>query len=230
MLRAFFATRAAASKRLLTPALTIRAAAVDRCRPCSSMTIAAAASLSRTCSATAALSLERSFSSFTPQSFGERPFRILGVQQIAIGCAERDPLRHLWNNILGLSAAETDIRIERENVVEDILSIGLDDTSAVEIDLMTPIDAEKSPKVHQPPLNHVGLWVNDLAAAVLWMTARGVRFTPGGIRQGAAGHDVAFIHPKGNDAHPVGGNGVLIELVQAPQDVIAAAAEAKQQG
>lgn len=147
------------------------------------------------------------------------------MQQIAIGCAERDPLRHLWMDVLGLQAVETDVRIERENVVEDILKTGLDPTTAVEIDLMTPIDPDKSPKVHVPPLNHVGLWVDDLPAAVDWMAnARGVRFAPGGIRPGAAGHDVAFVHPKGSASHPVGGSGVLIELVQAPADVLAAAA------
>ena len=68
----------------------------------------------------------------------------------------------------------------------------------------------------------MGLWVDDLHAAVAWLGARGVRFTPGGIRKGAAGHDVCFIHPKGNEDSPVGGEGVLIELVQAPPDVIAA--------
>jgi lactoylglutathione lyase len=52
------------------------------------------------------------------------------------------------------------------------------------------------------------------------MMKEGVRFTPGGIRRGAAGHNVTFIHPKGNDKQPIGGNGVLIELVQAPKDVI----------
>jgi lactoylglutathione lyase len=49
-----------------------------------------------------------------------------------------------------------------------------------------------------------------------------VRFTPGGIRKGASGFDVCFIHPKGNEATPLGGEGVLIELVQAPPEVIAA--------
>jgi lactoylglutathione lyase len=77
-------------------------------------------------------------------------------------------------------------------------------------------------QVHIPPLNHIGLWVDNLAAAVSWMTKRGVRFTPGGIREGAAGHDVAFIHPKSDEACPISGNGVLIELVQAPPPVIAA--------
>ena len=54
------------------------------------------------------------------------------------------------------------------------------------------------------------------------MTAHGVRFAPGGIRKGAAGYDITFIHPKGNDEFPLGGEGVLIELVQAPAEVVAA--------
>ena len=87
---------------------------------------------------------------------------------------------------------------------------------------MQPIDPNGKPKVASPPLNHVGLWVDDLAAAVAWLSERGVRFTPGGIRAGAAGHDVCFIHPRGNDDAPMGGQGVLIELVQAPAEVIAA--------
>ena len=66
------------------------------------------------------------------------------------------------------------------------------------------------------------MWVDDLAAAVTWLEKQGMRFTPGGIRKGAAGHDVCFLHPKGNEQFPLSGEGVLIELVQAPNDVIAA--------
>ena len=84
---------------------------------------------------------------------------------------------------------------------------------------MQPIDAGQRPKVHEPALNHVGLWVDDLRAAVEWLEAAGVRFTPGGVRKGAAGYDVCFIHPKGNAEAPIGGEGVLIELVQAPPEV-----------
>lgn len=56
---------------------------------------------------------------------------------------------------------------------------------------------------------------------MVWLKQQGIRFTPGGIRKGASGHDVAFIHPKGNADHPLSGEGVLIELVQAPPDIIA---------
>ena len=148
----------------------------------------------------------------------DRPFNILGIQQIAIGSLDKDRLRTLWVDTLGL-AVGGNYQSEKENVDEDIAFMGKG-PHRVEVDLMQPIDPEKSPKVQTPALNHVGLWVDDLGAAVAWLEARGMRFTPGGIRKGASGFDVCFVHPKGNDEFPIGGEGVLIELVQAPAEVI----------
>ncbi len=150
----------------------------------------------------------------------DKPYRILGIQQIAIGGPDKQALRRLWVDVLGLSVTGQ-FTSERENVDEDICTIG-SGSHRVEVDLMQPLDPDKKPAVHATPLNHVGLWVDDLPKAVEWMTAHGVRFAPGGIRKGAAGFDICFIHPKSNDEFPIGGEGVLIELVQAPPDVIAA--------
>ena len=149
-----------------------------------------------------------------------KPFRILGIQQIAIGGPDKQRLKSLWVDVLGLQVKSTFVS-ERENVDEDICELGRGPT-AVEVDLMQPLDLDRKPAVHATPLNHVGLWVDHLPAAVAWMTAHGVRFAPGGIRKGAAGHDICFIHPKGNEEFPLGGEGVLIELVQAPPEVVAA--------
>ncbi|MEM7409586.1 MAG: VOC family protein [Myxococcota bacterium] len=154
----------------------------------------------------------------------ERPFRVLGLQQIAVGGLDKHALRRTWIDLLGLTL-EGDFQSEKENVDEDIAVAG-SGPLRVEVDLMQPLDPEKKPKVHEPALNHVGLWVDDLAAAVKWLEEQGMRFTPGGIRKGAAGHDVCFIHPKGNADSPASGEGVLIELVQAPPDVIAAFGQA----
>jgi lactoylglutathione lyase len=151
----------------------------------------------------------------------DRPFRILGLQQVAIGALSKQRLKSLWVDVLGLDVKSTFIS-ERENVDEDICELG-HGVHAVEVDLMQPMDPDKKPAVQTTPLNHIGLWVDDLPKAVSWMTAQGVRFAPGGIRKGAAGHDICFIHPKGNEQFPLGGEGVLIELVQAPPAVIAAA-------
>jgi lactoylglutathione lyase len=149
-----------------------------------------------------------------------RPFKVLGIQQIAIGAASKERLRSLWVDKFGL-ALTGNFRSERENVNEDICTIG-SGAFKVEVDLMEPIDPNGKPAVHTTPLNHVGLWVDDLPGAVQWLTANGVRFAPGGIRKGAAGYDICFVHPKSNDEFPVSGEGVLIELVQAPPEVIAA--------
>jgi lactoylglutathione lyase len=149
-----------------------------------------------------------------------RPFKILGIQQIAIGGEDRIKLLQLWNVLFGIPVMHH-FKSESENVDESILSLG-EGPHAIEIDLMEPIDPNRSPKVHEPKLNHVGLWVDDLRAAVSWLNDQGMRFTPGGIRKGAGGHDVCFIHPKGNDEKPLSGEGVLIELVQAPKDIIEA--------
>lgn len=148
-----------------------------------------------------------------------KPFKILGIQQIAIGGENKDRLRKLWVDLLGFEYKSTFVS-ERENVDEDICSIG-QGIYEIEVDLMQPLDLEKKPAVHQTPLNHIGLWVDDLPKAVEWLSAQGLRFAPGGIRQGAAGHDITFVHPKGNAEFPFCGEGVLIELVQAPPAIIA---------
>jgi lactoylglutathione lyase len=150
----------------------------------------------------------------------DRPFKVLGLQQIAVGGPDKQALRRLWVDLFGLEVAGT-YKSARENVDEDICAIGTGPLK-VEVDLMQPLDPDSRPAVHQPPLNHVGLWIDDLPRAVEWLTAQGVRFAPGGIRRGGSGFDICFVHPKGNEQLPVGGEGVLIELVQAPAEVIRA--------
>ena len=147
-----------------------------------------------------------------------RPFKVLGIQQIAIGGPSKERLKKLWVDMFGLAVTGNYVS-ERENVDEDITVMG-SGPFKVEVDLMQPLDPAKKPAVNEPPLNHVGLWVDNLPVAVEWLTAQGVRFAPGGIRKGAAGFDITFLHPKANEQFPIGGEGVLIELVQAPPEVI----------
>lgn len=157
-------------------------------------------------------------------SLPDRPFRILGIQQVAIGGESKERLRRLWVDLLGLEVTGS-FRSERENVDEDICALGRGPLR-VEVDLMEPIDPSRKPAVHATPLNHVGLWVDDLPKAVEWLTQQGLRFAPGGIRRGAAGHDICFVHPRANEQFPFAGEGVLIELVQAPPEVVAALGQA----
>ena len=149
-----------------------------------------------------------------------RPFKVLGVQQIAIGATDKRALQTLWVDLFGLQVTGH-FSSERENVDEDICAIGTGPFKG-EVDLMQPLDPDKKPAVHTTPLNHIGLWIDDLPKAVEWLTQQGLRFAPGGIRKGAAGFDICFVHPKGNDEFPRSGEGVLIELVQAPPEVVKA--------
>jgi lactoylglutathione lyase len=155
-----------------------------------------------------------------PQHAQNRPFQILGIQQIAIGGSDKARLKALWVDLLGLEVTGT-FKSASENVDEDICAVGRG-LGRVEVDLMQPLDPDKKPAVHTTPLNHVGLWVDKLPEAVQWLSAQGVRFAPGGIRRGAAGHDICFMHPKSSADFPIAGEGVLIELVQAPPELVKA--------
>lgn len=166
----------------------------------------------------------RAFSTDPPANMSEAfhppntspTYRILGVQQIAVGSPSLSGLRSLWVDTLGAREVKT-FKSESENVDEIVTTLGRG-VASVEVDLMTPLDPSKSPKVDKPPLNHIGLWVTDIRACYDHLSEQGYKFTPGGIRPGASGYDVCFIHPKPKEGR--GGEGVLIELVQAPEKVI----------
>ena len=103
-------------------------------------------------------------------------------------------MKTLWVDMLGLTQTGT-FQSERENVDEDILAMG-QGAWKVEVDIMQPLDIDKKPAVHTTPLNHIGLWIDDLAAAMEWLTAQGVRFAPGGIRRGRRVMTSAFCTPR----------------------------------
>mgnify|MGYP003337701287 CR=1 FL=1 len=65
-----------------------------------------------------------------------RPFKVLGVQQIAIGGPDKLRLQKLWVDMFGLEVTGT-FRSERENVDEDICAMGTGPFK-VEVDLMQP--------------------------------------------------------------------------------------------
>ena len=142
---------------------------------------------------------------------GNRPFKVLGLQQVALGNLSKSDLSNFWCNQLGLSKVH-EFQSERENVDEDVLTVGKGTLGTVEVDLMAPLDPEKKPKVHVPALNHIGIWVDDLEKAVDHLEKNEIK-TVGGIRMGASGHNITFVHPKS-------ACGVLLELVQAPPEVI----------
>lgn len=80
-------------------------------------------------------------------SSSSRPFKVLGLQQIAIGSLDKSKLSSLWTDIFGVEKIGNYVS-EKENVNEDILRLGKEGSPfCVEVDLMMPVDETKSPKV-----------------------------------------------------------------------------------
>ena len=95
---------------------------------------------------------------------------------------------------------------EHKNVDEDICAIG-HGSRVVEVDLVQPLDPDKEPAVHTPPLNHVGLWVerSDQRRAVADCAGRAP--CTGWRCQGAAGYDICFVHLEGSEEFHLGARG-----------------------
>ncbi len=141
-----------------------------------------------------------------------KPFRILGLQQVAVGGPETNALRALWSDIFG-PAIQGRSRSQRGKLGSPMHGVlpaaaGLGQS----IDSTARLSA---------PSNRIGLWVDDLPKAVEWMAANCACFAPGGICKGAAGYDICHVHPKAGPGITIGDEDVQIELVQAPDDVIA---------
>lgn len=60
-----------------------------------------------------------------------------------------------------------------------------------------------------PGLHHIAFQVSDVRAELAHLEATGFRLVDREPRVGAAGHPIAFIHPKST-------HGVLVELVEVP--------------
>jgi lactoylglutathione lyase len=125
-----------------------------------------------------------------------RPFEILGLQQIAVGAASKEPLRKLWVDMLGLAPSGHFVS-EKENVDEDIVLLG-SGPFQVEVDLMQPLDPARSPRVDQPaePRRPVG---GQPAGGGGMADGARRALRAGRHPQGRVGHDIAFLHPKANE-------------------------------
>ncbi len=151
----------------------------------------------------------------------ERPFRVLGLQQIAIGGLDKGALTGLWTGLLGVEKVG-DYVSESENVDEDILRLG-DGPHAVEIDLMQPLDPERSPegaRADAQPRRCVDRRPRGLRRLADASRACGSRRV-GSARVRRATTCASSIR-RATTTRPAAAKGVLIELVQAPPDVIAA--------
>lgn len=111
----------------------------------------------------------------------------------------------LWSGLLGENAAAV------EEVPGEGVRVAFFGTGAGRVELLEPTDPTSAVARHLerrgPGVHHVCVRVRDLDAALESAAEAGVEPVPPGVRTGAEGRRVAFLHPR-----DVGG--VLTELVE----------------
>jgi methylmalonyl-CoA/ethylmalonyl-CoA epimerase len=129
------------------------------------------------------------------------------VDHLAIVVDDLDQALGFWRDALDLPLAGTETLPEQQAEVA-FLPVG-----DSQIELVRPTDDQSGVArflaKRGPGMHHVSFEVDDLAAMLLQLRARGVRLINEQPVAGAGGALVAFVHPEST-------GGVLVELCQPP--------------
>lgn len=129
------------------------------------------------------------------------------IDHIGIAVNSLDAAVPLWRRILGESPAG------REEVEGEAVRVVFFGRGPGRVELLEPTGPDSAVARHLerrgPGVHHVCLRVDDLEAAVERAVEDGAELIPPGMREGAGGHRVAFLHPRTT-------GGVLLELSEAP--------------
>jgi methylmalonyl-CoA/ethylmalonyl-CoA epimerase len=127
------------------------------------------------------------------------------IQHLGVAVGSLDEALAFWRDGLGLNLAEIEV-VEEQGVRVALLPLG-----ESRIELLEATGAEtpvgKFLAKRGPGLHHLCIEVEDLAAKLAQLKARGIRLIDDQPRTGAGGALVAFIHPAST-------GGVLLELTQ----------------
>jgi methylmalonyl-CoA/ethylmalonyl-CoA epimerase len=132
---------------------------------------------------------------------------VRGLHHVAIVVPSIEAARGTWQGALGLLGSEV------EHVADQKVDVLVLRAGPQRIELVQP-SAPDSPVTRflektGGGLHHLAWRVDDVAAAIEALVAKGVRMIDAAPRPGAHGTRIAFIHPKSTD-------GVLMELVEDP--------------
>lgn len=127
------------------------------------------------------------------------------INHLGIATKDIDEALKFWSDALGLENVHTEI-VEDQKVRVAMLPIG---ESRVELLEPTSDDSPISKFLEKRGggIHHIAVEVDDIAASLAQLKAKGMRLIDESPRIGAEGCLVAFVHPSS-------ANGVLLELVQ----------------
>jgi methylmalonyl-CoA/ethylmalonyl-CoA epimerase len=128
------------------------------------------------------------------------------IDHIGVAVADLDETLRFYRDALGLDVQHPPEELASQGVRAHFIPAG---DAAVELLEATSPDSPIARFVAKrgAGLHHVALRVDDIAAALAELKARGVRLIDEAPRPGAHGALVAFIHPSST-------HGVLVELTQ----------------
>jgi methylmalonyl-CoA/ethylmalonyl-CoA epimerase len=134
--------------------------------------------------------------------------KVKRIDHVAIAVADRDASTKELGELFGLAAgAREHVAGQKTDVA--FLQAGGSDTASLELCAPAGNDTlQRFLDKRGPGLHHVCFEVDDLPAALASLKAAGVRLIDETPRQGARGHQVAFLHPAAT-------GGVLFELCAA---------------
>ncbi|HHN73870.1 MAG TPA: hypothetical protein ENK10_01445 [Acidobacteria bacterium] len=134
--------------------------------------------------------------------------RVLGIAHLGIAVGDPRQRLGLWADLFGLPLERS------EAVASEGVRTWFLDAAGVDVELLEALD-EQGPLARHlerrgEGLHHVCLATDDLEALLARLAAAGIEALPPGMRDGAGGCRVAFLHPRDT-------GGVLLELSQAPR-------------
>jgi len=131
------------------------------------------------------------------------------IDHIGIATTAIDGSVDFWRDMLGLEAGQIE-EVSQQRVRVCMLPVG---ESQVELLEATSVDSPiaKFLEKRGQGIHHIAFRVDDIRGQLAEMKRKGVRLIDEEPRTGAGGCLVAFIHPSST-------GGVLLELVQRPDD------------
>ena len=130
-----------------------------------------------------------------------------GIDHVGIAVEDLDAAVELYRGTLGVEPVHREV-VESQGVEEVLFRLGDSHIQLVgALGPDTPVGRFLDKR--GPGLHHVGLRVDDIAATLQALKAKGVPLIDEAPRSGSRGTTIAFVHPKGM-------GGVLVELVQEP--------------
>mgnify|MGYP003390137514 FL=1 len=130
------------------------------------------------------------------------------INHLGIATKGIDEALKFWGDALGLENVHTEV-VEDQKVRVAMMPLG---ESRIELLEPTSDDSPISKFIEKRGggIHHIAVEVEDIAASLAKLKARGMRLIDESPRTGAEGCLVAFVHPSS-------ANGVLLELVQKRQ-------------